>query len=128
MRQLKRVLLIEDDPDIQTVASLSLELIGGFTVKVCSSGKEALREAENFAPDIILLDVMMPEMDGPATLIALRELPAIQTTPIVFMTAKVAPPDIAYYESLNAQGILPKPFEPMRLADQLYVIWNNHYE
>ena len=72
-----------------SVAKLALELVGGFTVKVCSSGEEALREAEAFAPEMILLDVMMPGMDGPTTLQALRALPALATVPVAFMTAKV---------------------------------------
>jgi CheY-like chemotaxis protein len=114
---------VEDEPDIQAVAKLALELVGGLTVKVCSSGEEALREAEAFAPEMILLDVMMPGMDGPTTLKALRALPALATVPIAFMTAKVQPAEVAYYKSLGARDVIPKPFDPMTLASQVRAIW-----
>ncbi len=97
MNTLHRILYVEDEPDIQAVAKLALEMVGGFTVKVCSSGEEALREAAAFAPDMILLDVMMPGMDGPSTLKALRELPSLAELPVAFMTAKVQPAEVAHY-------------------------------
>ena len=123
MSTLQRVLYVEDEPDIQAVAKLALELVGGFTVKVCSSGEEALREAEAFAPEMILLDVMMPGMDGPTTLQALRALPALDTVPVAFMTAKVQPAEVAQYKTLGARDVIPKPFDPMTLASQVRAIW-----
>lgn len=123
MNTLQRVMYVEDEPDIQAVARLALELVGGFTVKVCSSGEEALREAEAFAPEIILLDVMMPGMDGPTTLQALRALPALATVPVAFMTAKVQPAEVAQYKTLGARDVIPKPFDPMTLASQVRAIW-----
>ena len=123
MSNLQRVLYVEDEPDIQAVAKLALELVGGFTVKVCSSGEEALREAEAFAPEMILLDVMMPGMDGPTTLQALRALPALATVPVAFMTAKVQPAEVAHYKTLGARDVIPKPFDPMTLASQVRAIW-----
>lgn len=123
MKTLQRVMYVEDDPDIQAVARLALELVGGFTVKVCASGEEALREAEAFAPEIILLDVMMPGMDGPTTLQALRALPALATVPVAFMTAKVQPAEVAQYKALGARDVIPKPFDPMTLASQVRAIW-----
>lgn len=123
MNSLQRVMYIEDEPDIQAVARLALELVGGFTVKVCASGEEALREAEAFAPEMILLDVMMPGMDGPTTLKALRELPVLASVPVAFMTAKVQPAELAYYKSLGARDVIPKPFDPMTLASQVRAIW-----
>src|SRR3954452_11452934 len=86
---LSRILFVEDDPDIQVVATLALESLGGFRVLACSSGTEALSRFAELAPDLVLLDVMMPGMDGPATLEALRRLPGGSTTPVVFMTARV---------------------------------------
>ena len=80
MHELKRMLFVEDDPDIQTVARISLEAVGGFTVMACSSGAEALERVAAFAPDLILLDVMMPGMDGLETLQALRRLPEVPTS------------------------------------------------
>jgi len=92
-------------------------------VKICSSGEEALREAAAFAPDMILLDVMMPGMDGPSTLMALREQPSLAELPMAFMTAKVQPAEVAYYKSLGARDVIAKPFDPMTLASQVRAIW-----
>ena len=125
MTTLQRILYVEDEADIQAVAKLALEMVGGFTVKICSSGEEALREAVAFAPEMILLDVMMPGMDGPTTLAALRKLPALATIPIAFMTAKVQPQEVAHYKSLGARDVIPKPFDPMNLAKQMRAIWES---
>jgi CheY-like chemotaxis protein len=126
MSTLQRVLYVEDEPDIQAVAKLALEMVGGFTVKICSSGEEALREVAAFAPDMILLDVMMPGMDGPTTLKALRQLPAASALPVAFMTAKVQPAEVAHYKSLGALDVIAKPFDPMALAGQVHDIWKEH--
>lgn len=123
MSTLQRILYVEDEPDIRTVAKLALEMVGGYTVKICASGDEALREAANFAPDMILLDVMMPGMDGPTTLKALREQPALAQVPVAFMTAKVQPAEVAYFRSLGARDVIAKPFDPMALAAQVRAIW-----
>jgi two-component system OmpR family response regulator len=127
MTQLNRILYIEDEPDIQTVAKLALEMVGGYTVLVCGSGSDALSKVQAFAPDLILLDVMMPGMDGPATLQALRNLPAVKSVPVVFMTAKVQPAEIAQFRSFGALDVIAKPFDPMRLAGQVQEIWDRHY-
>lgn len=121
---LQRLLYVEDEPDIQAIARLALVAVGGFTVEVCSSGEEALRRAPEFRPDLILLDVMMPGMDGPSTLRALRELPALVATPAVFMTAKVQPAEIAQFKSLGALDVIAKPFDPMTLPDAVRQIWS----
>ena len=123
MSTLSRVLYVEDEPDIQTVAKMALELVGGFTVKVCSCGDEALREAPAFAPDVILLDVMMPGLDGPSTLAAMRKNDALSSVPVIFMTAKVQPMEVAHYTSLGACGVIAKPFDPMTLSDTVRSIW-----
>lgn len=123
MSELQRILYVEDEPDIQTVAKLALELVGGFVVKICSSGEEAVREAAAFAPDMILLDVMMPGMDGPATLGALREQPLLSDVPVAFMTARVQAAEVAHFKSLGARDVIAKPFDPMTLAQQVRAIW-----
>ncbi len=123
MTSLQRILYVEDEPDIQAVARLALEMVGGFTVKVCSSGEAALVEAVAFAPDLILLDVMMPGMDGPTTLAALRRQPALAATPVAFMTAKVQPHEIAQFKALGALDVIAKPFDPMTLAAQVRALW-----
>ena len=122
---MKRVLLIEDERDIQQVAELALESFGGYTVEVCSSGAEALEKVVAFAPDLILLDVMMPDMDGPATLEALRQMPELADTPIVFMTAKSQAREIQRFEKLSTLDVITKPFDPMTLSDQVATICEN---
>lgn len=124
MAELKRILYVEDEPDIQAVAKLALEAIGGFEVMVCSSGKDALENVIAFSPDLILLDVMMPGMDGPATLQAMRDLPELGQTPAIFMTAKVQPQEVAGYKNLGALDVIPKPFDPMTLAENVRKIWD----
>ena len=125
MSSLERILYVEDEPDIQAVAKLALEIVGGFEVKICSSGEDALREVETYAPDMVLLDVMMPGMDGRATLEALRERPGFAEVPVAFMTAKVQPSEIREFVSLGARDVIAKPFDPMTLADQVRTIWEN---
>jgi two-component system, OmpR family, response regulator len=128
MTQLERVLYVEDDEDIRVVAQVALEMVGGLDVKVCSSGEQALAEAQAYAPHLILLDVMMPGLDGPMTLAGLRQIPALADTPVLFMTAKVQPSEVAHYKSLGAVDVLSKPFDPMTLADQLKSIWSGLHD
>jgi len=122
-RELTRILYVEDDPDIQAIAMMVLETINGFTLTACSSGAEALAKAVGFNPDLVLLDVMMPGMDGPETLKGLRAFPELANTPVVFMTAKVQPQEVEGYLNLGAVGVIAKPFDPMTLAQQLRDIW-----
>lgn len=121
---LKKILYVEDEADIQTVARLALETVGGFEVMICSSGAEALEKAPRFKPDILLLDVMMPGMDGPDTLVALLSIEAMKPTPAIFLTAKAMPAEVERYKKLGAIDVIPKPFDPMTLADQVKAIWN----
>jgi two-component system, OmpR family, response regulator len=123
MNTLQRLLYVEDEPDIQTVARVALEMLGGFTLHLCSSGEQALKEAPGFAPDLILLDVMMPGMDGPSTLKALAQKPGLEHVPVVFMTAKVQPAEVAHLRSLGALDVIAKPFDPMTLSEQVRAIW-----
>lgn len=120
---LQRILYVEDDLDIQMIAVMVLESLHGYTLATCSSGAEALQKAVAFNPDLVLLDVMMPGMDGPETLNSLRLLPELAQTPVVFMTAKVQPQEVSYYLELGAIGVIAKPFDPMTLAGQLQNIW-----
>ena len=129
MRQaLERILLVEDDADIQAVGHLALEAVGGYSVQVCGSGQEALTVAPQFAPDLILLDVMMPGMDGPATIAALRQTELFRETPVIFMTAKVQAHEVAYYKTLGALGVISKPFDPMSLAGEIRSLWETQGE
>jgi two-component system, OmpR family, response regulator len=125
--KLMRILYVEDEPDIQMVARLALEALGGYTVEICSSGDEALQRAPGFQPQLFLLDVMMPGMDGPSTLKMLRALPQFASTPIIFMTAKVQPGEVAGYKELGAVDVIPKPFDPMILASKVQDIWERYH-
>ncbi|MBI4871610.1 MAG: response regulator [Candidatus Riflebacteria bacterium] len=123
MSSLSRILYVEDEPDIRMVARMALESVGGFTLEVCSSGKEALEKVAAFKPDLILLDVMMPGLDGPATLAALRALETCAKTPVIFMTAKVQPSELARFRALGALEVISKPFDPMTLSAAVTAIW-----
>jgi diguanylate cyclase (GGDEF)-like protein len=121
-----RILYIEDELDIRQVATFALETVGGFVVEACSSGEQALRTLAQFKPDLILLDVMMPGMDGPTTLQKLRALPESDGVPAVFMTAKVQPREIAELKSIGALEVIPKPFDPMTLSQTISDIWTTN--
>ena len=104
---------------------MALESLGGFLVLPCGSGGEALSRFEEFSPDLVLLDVMMPGMDGPATLKALRRLPAGETTPVIFMTARVQAQEVVLYREMGAVDVIAKPFDPMALAATVREIWSS---
>lgn len=123
MAELQKILYVEDEPDIRAIAQLALEMVGGFTLKICASGMQALQEGEAFAPDLVLMDVMMPEMTGPMTLERLKTMPAMANVPVVFMTAKVQPAEVAQFKALGVVDVIAKPFDPMQLANQVRKVW-----
>jgi len=123
-KALKKILYVEDEPDIQTIATIALES-GGFEVKCCSSGKEALQVIEGYTPDLILMDVMMPDLDGPSTLKKLKENSTTQKVPTVFMTAKVQANEIENYKKMGAVDVISKPFDPLQLVERIQNIWKN---
>jgi CheY-like chemotaxis protein len=114
-----RVLHVDDEPDIREVVEISLGLDPDFTVQSCNSGSEALAVAARWRPDLILLDVMMPGLDGPATLAQLRQNAETAHFPVVFMTARTRARETDRFRSLGAVGVIPKPFDPMTLAGSL---------
>ncbi len=118
-QRLQRVLVIDDEPDILEVVRITLRARGGFDVQVCRSGGKAVDIARCFAPDLILLDVMMPGTDGPSTLEALRREPQTAAIPVVFMTAKAMPHESARYLDLGAAAVIAKPFDQRTLVDEL---------
>ncbi len=126
MSELKKILYVEDESDIQAVTKIALENVGGFELLVCNSGEEAVTMAVDYEPDLLLLDIMMPGMDGPTTLSALKKLPELKNIPVIFMTAKVQPSEISSYKKLGALDVISKPFDPMKLADQIKTIWQEH--
>ncbi|MBE0623043.1 MAG: response regulator [Burkholderiales bacterium] len=122
-RALKKIMLVEDDPDIRLVTRLSLEVGGDYDVRACDSGIEALHSAAAYAPDLILLDMMMPAMDGLATMEALRKLPGIAATPIVFFTANTQDDVRQNVLRRGALGVIIKPVEPDALVAQVRALW-----
>jgi CheY-like chemotaxis protein len=125
-RSLRRILLLEDDPDIQDVTTILLSDIAGFEVRAFGSATEGIEAAPAFAPDLILLDVMMPGLDGQGAFAAFRQMPATATTPVIFMTACVGPRDMAEYRRLGSLGVIPKPFDPDTLAETIRGMWDRH--
>ncbi|MDZ7660898.1 response regulator [Thiohalophilus sp.] len=121
---LHKILYVEDEPDIQTIARLALQEVGGFDLCLCSNGAEALALADDYRPDLLILDVMLPGMDGPATLAELRKKPALATTPALFMTAKVQPQELEQLRAQGVVGVITKPFDPMTLAGTVRDIWH----
>ncbi|WP_300319968.1 response regulator [Accumulibacter sp.] len=122
-RSLQKILCVEDDADIRTIAKLALEAVGGIAVELAASGEDALRLAGEVHPDLLLLDVMMPGMDGPATLRALHAMPETAELPAIFLTARTQAGEVAALRALGAVGVITKPFDPMTLADQIRDIW-----
>lgn len=115
----KRIMVIDDDDDIRRLASLSLERVGGFQVVSAASGREAVEMAMKDPPDAIVLDVRMPELDGPATLELIRATESIADIPVVFLTASVHRSQRAELEGYRVTGLLEKPFDPLHLPGEL---------
>jgi two-component system OmpR family response regulator len=125
---LNHILCIDDEEDILQVAKLSLEAVGGFRVSLCHGSAAAVGQARALGPDLVLLDVMMPVMDGPATLAKLREPDACPGLPVIFMTAKARPEELKALLELGAIGVISKPFDPMTLSGEVRSLWNTHHE
>jgi CheY-like chemotaxis protein len=125
MSELKRVLCVEDDPDIRMILEFSLGGLGGYEVLGCAGGRAALAQAGAFRPDLVLLDVMMPDLSGPETLAALRELPEMRGVPVVFITAKAMPEEVEKLLEYGATGVIVKPFDPVALPQQIRIYWEH---
>lgn len=116
---MRRILIIDDEDDIREVAALSLESVAGWEVITASSGAEGIRTAVAEKPDAILMDVMMPAMDGPTTFKEMQKVPAIASIPVLLLTAKVQGVDQRRFAGLGVTAVLFKPFDPLTLADQM---------
>ncbi|MCA1689554.1 MAG: response regulator [Actinobacteria bacterium] len=115
----RRILVVDDDDSIREVAQMSLELVGGHEVLTAASGADGLSCARTEQPDAILLDVMMPDLDGPATFERLQADPATREIPVILLTAKLQPADRARFAELGVRAVVAKPFDPMTLADEV---------
>jgi len=118
MSETLKILYVDDEDDIREIAVMSLELDPEVSVRACASGSEALTTAAQWLPDLVLLDVMMPGMDGPETLERLRQAPETSAIPVVFVTARTQPEDLERFMGLGAAGVISKPFDPMTLGEQ----------
>ena len=124
----RRILLVDDEAEIRTIARIALERVGHFEVRDFGSAEEALSAAARIRPDLVLLDVMMPGIDGLQALARLRRIPVTAGTPVIFMTARLQPAEEASYEALGAIGVISKPFAPMTLADEVRRLWKRAAE
>lgn len=121
----KKILVVDDDPDLLVIVRYCLQGIEQLSARFASSGMEAITIAQEFLPDLILLDVMMPVMDGIQTLERIRQTSPIQNTPVILFTAKVTKSEMTEYEGLNILGVITKPFDPLTLYEQIEKIWSS---
>lgn len=120
---LREVLYVDDEPDIREIVQMALGLVSTLSVRTADSGIRALESLRESKPDLVLLDVMMPNMDGPTTLQQMRATPELQSIPVIFMTAKAMPQEVARFRSLGAAAVIAKPFDPMLLAEHVFAVW-----
>lgn len=116
---MKTVLLVDDEDDIREVAQMSLEVTAGWNIEGANCGTAGIEKAKNLKPDAILLDVMMPDMDGPTTFKKIQEIPELKGTPVILMTAKVQASDLEQFKAIGVSGVIAKPFDPMSLAEKV---------
>jgi CheY-like chemotaxis protein len=120
---LREILYVDDEPDIREIVQMALDLMPALSVSTADSGLRALQSMRERRPDLVLLDVMMPNMDGPTTLQQMRSQPELQSIPVIFMTAKAMPQEVARFRGLGAAAVIAKPFDPMLLGEQVFAIW-----
>jgi two-component system OmpR family response regulator len=124
-RKIESVLYVDDDPDICEVVTATLSLTAGLNVHTAGSGEQAIDLAYELRPDLVLMDVMMPGLDGPSTLKRMRERALLADIPVIFLTAKVLPEEVAPLLRLGVLGVIGKPFDPLKLCDDLFALWKN---
>lgn len=121
--RLTKVLCADDEEDILAIVQICLEMLPDLEIACCRDGATAIAEAHKFRPDLVVLDVMMPGMDGPTAMCAIKADPLLKDIPVILMTARVQATEIAQYFEMGAAGVIPKPFDPMTLADQILGLW-----
>jgi CheY-like chemotaxis protein len=122
MRKIQSVIYVDDDPDICEVVKTTLSMMGGLHVYTAASGEQAVELALEVLPDLVLMDIMMPGLDGPSTLQRMRGNAALAHIPVIFMTAKMLPAEVANFLRLGAIGVIGKPFDPLTLCDELFAL------
>lgn len=126
MEKKLKILCAEDEADIRRIVALSLEMVGGHEVILCENGREAVTLAAEKLPDLIILDVMMPELDGTEALKHIQECPKTAKIPVVFLTARIQGAEVEAYRELGAVNVIGKPFHPVELPAIVEEIWRNH--
>jgi CheY-like chemotaxis protein len=124
---LTKILYAEDEADIREIAMLAIETLGGFEIVSCYCGAEVIDLARQFQPQLILLDVMMPIMDGPTTLLALKQDPHLNQIPVIFLTAKIMNDEVSRFKEMGAIDVIAKPFDPITLSAQIQAIWDSYH-
>ncbi len=122
-RSLDKILYVEDDEDIQRIVRMSLERVGKMTVEIVSNSTHAIERIKVFRPDLVMLDWMMPAMDGPTLFRKMQGDPEVADLPVIFITAKASPRELEELVRLGAKGTISKPFSPKDLPDQLRALW-----
>lgn len=125
-KRLHKILLVEDEQDIQMIVKLSLTKFANYEIEACSSGHEALDAVESFKPDLILMDMMMPLMDGVSTMKEIRKKVGFETIPVIMMTARSQQNEVETYIRDGALGVIRKPFNPIELNEQIRHIWADY--
>ena len=123
MSELKRILYAEDEPDVQTVVEIIIQSMSDYEIKICDNGERLLECVEDYNPDLILLDVMMPEMDGPTTFKNLQLNEKTKSIPVIFMTAKAQVHEVQLFQETGVIGVITKPFDPVALCSDIQKIW-----
>ena len=123
----ENILIVDDESDIRDVVQITLKIAGDIDSEVCNSGASAIEFISNTPPSLVLLDVMMPGMDGPETLKRLKNEPKTAGVPVIFMTAKVQPNEVEEYYRMGVIGVISKPFNPRGLVSSVMEFWNNFH-
>lgn len=126
IKELKKIIVTDDDEDILQITQVTLEIMQDVQIKYCHSGQETIQEALRFQPDLIILDVMMPDMDGLATLQVMHMMPALAQIPVVFMTARARKEEVEDYKKRGVIDVIIKPFDPLTLEETIRTIWQNY--
>lgn len=119
----QRVLIADDEPDILEISRIALETVGGFEVLVCSSGEELLERLSAFQPDLVIVDVLMPDMTGPEVFEEIRRRPNFDDVPVIYLTGVVQEEELDDLRKTGVADIILKPFDPMALADRINAVW-----
>ena len=125
MRKLEHILCIDDERDILEIVRLCLETVGNYKVTTCYGGKAGIAQALEVHPDLIMIDVMMPDLDGPSTFRKMQDHEDLKNIPVIFMTARVQKTEVDEYLQLGAVAVIAKPFDPMSLSDEIEKIWRS---